>query len=458
MNKTIAGMAFFTTALLSIIATVAAAFKPTVPMVILRRSHQQQRNQFQSRLGVGLGMSSTRDTIRQRPYQFGDFRAPMKEGDTLMGVVKRTKRYYKMNDFQHNITNDNDDEDIIDIVQKIEENSTKNNTGNDDDSTQRDVAFANSSRTMAEKGGMRKTVITSANSSAVSNRKIPYTPKPPNFFVSPDKNNISSSIFPAIQWANNNGANANNTSSRTPLQPKSAFSSLQIPSKQQQAPGDFEARLANLEKMMVNTNTPGYYGAGVPYAQSGPKKLAFPQGSVVSSKELRIATSAVSSLYGMVLGTIISNNLWLLGSLAGAGAGYLASKPANATTTLDNKATTTSVVSSFFGSSFLLRSGHFVFQVKDFFLGMWFAIRTGQLSFKFWKQYANLDEQFAIQDKMDAWNARFQEGKRNFDRFEQEHEIGRKTLAFFRTASIALSNGYVRLNDIGDYGTWTGCV
>ncbi len=43
---------------------------------------------------------------------------------------------------------------------------------------------------------------------------------------------------------------------------------------------------------------------------------------------------------------------------------------------------------------------------------------------------------------MDAWNARFVEGKRNFDQWEQENEIGRKVLAGLRTVWMLEENSY----------------
>ena len=43
---------------------------------------------------------------------------------------------------------------------------------------------------------------------------------------------------------------------------------------------------------------------------------------------------------------------------------------------------------------------------------------------------------------MDMWNARFVEGKTNFDKWEQENEIGRKVLAGLRTAWMLEENSY----------------
>jgi hypothetical protein len=69
----------------------------------------------------------------------------------------------------------------------------------------------------------------------------------------------------------------------------------------------------------------------------------------------------------------------------------------------------------------------------DYCQTLWFLYKTGQLSYQYYKQYEAIDQRFAIQSKIDAWNARFQEGKRQFDKWEQENEIGRTVLAGLRT-------------------------
>jgi hypothetical protein len=60
--------------------------------------------------------------------------------------------------------------------------------------------------------------------------------------------------------------------------------------------------------------------------------------------------------------------------------------------------------------------------------------KTGQLSYEYYKTFSKLDDKFAITNKIDAWNAKFQEGKRQFDKWERENEIGRRILAGMRTA------------------------
>jgi hypothetical protein len=72
-------------------------------------------------------------------------------------------------------------------------------------------------------------------------------------------------------------------------------------------------------------------------------------------------------------------------------------------------------------------------QLYDYGQALWFLYKTGQLSYEYYKTYAVLDQRFAIQNKMDAWNARFQEGKIKFDAWEKENEISRTILAAART-------------------------
>ena len=60
--------------------------------------------------------------------------------------------------------------------------------------------------------------------------------------------------------------------------------------------------------------------------------------------------------------------------------------------------------------------------------------KTGQLSYEYYKHYSALDNRFAIQQKVDSWNARFVEGKMAFDKWEKQNEVGRNVLAGLRTA------------------------
>jgi len=74
--------------------------------------------------------------------------------------------------------------------------------------------------------------------------------------------------------------------------------------------------------------------------------------------------------------------------------------------------------------------------VVDFFKAFWFMYKTGQLSYEYMQTYKKFDDRFSIQEKMDAWNNRFQEGKVNFDKWEKQNEVGRKILAGLRTVVL----------------------
>jgi hypothetical protein len=73
-------------------------------------------------------------------------------------------------------------------------------------------------------------------------------------------------------------------------------------------------------------------------------------------------------------------------------------------------------------------------KILDGVKALWFLYKTGQLSYEYYKTYETLDRKFAIQSKVDAWNTVFVEGKRKFDAWEEENEVGRKVLAGLRTA------------------------
>jgi hypothetical protein len=64
--------------------------------------------------------------------------------------------------------------------------------------------------------------------------------------------------------------------------------------------------------------------------------------------------------------------------------------------------------------------------------------RTGQLSYEYYKIYEDMDRRWKVQEKVDAWNARFVEGKKQFDQWEKDNEIARKVLAGLRTVWYVL--------------------
>ena len=169
-----------------------------------------------------------------------------------------------------------------------------------------------------------------------------------------------------------------------------------------------------------------------PQQQQVKGRVAFPQPSILSYAKLKWGSTAAASMLGLIGGISIVPNLWLLGLVFGGLYGYETSKrlaeqpPSNPLSHL--------VV--YLGRALT----KYYLQVYDFGAGMWFMYKTGQLSYEYWKRYAALDQQFAIQDKIDAWNARFQKGKENFDKWEQENEVGRKILAGLRTAWLVEEN------------------
>ena len=174
--------------------------------------------------------------------------------------------------------------------------------------------------------------------------------------------------------------------------------------------------------------------ATLPSAKQPKGRVAFPQPSILSYTKLKWGSTVSASFLGMIGGVTIFPNLWLLGAIFGGLYGYEISKnlaerpPSNALSNL--------IV-------YLGREITKVYlKVFDFGSGMWFMYKTGQLSYEYWQKYAALDQQFAIQSKIDAWNAKFLKGKENFDRWEQENEIGRKLLAGLRTAWLVEENAF----------------
>eukprot|EP00547_Thalassionema_nitzschioides_P001089 CAMPEP_0194212856 /NCGR_PEP_ID=MMETSP0156-20130528/12982_1 /TAXON_ID=33649 /ORGANISM="Thalassionema nitzschioides, Strain L26-B" /LENGTH=718 /DNA_ID=CAMNT_0038940749 /DNA_START=64 /DNA_END=2217 /DNA_ORIENTATION=+ len=152
--------------------------------------------------------------------------------------------------------------------------------------------------------------------------------------------------------------------------------------------------------------------------------VAFPQPNPVTYRDLIISTAISSALIGIIVGGTISSNLWLVGGLFLGCWGYQIAR------NYEN-APPTNVLSELLVSvgrrlAELYHSLYFSIN------GLWFMYKTGQLSYVYWKQYAQLDDRFAITTKMDSWNEKFQEGKQNFDKWEQDNEIGRKVLAGLR--------------------------
>ena len=159
----------------------------------------------------------------------------------------------------------------------------------------------------------------------------------------------------------------------------------------------------------------------------GSGAVAFPQPSILRYKDLQRGTMVAGGCYGLIFGATILPNLWLVGMVLGGVYGY-GLQPPDSAAEVGNNPIRKLFVST--GRKF----AKWYLQLYDYFQTFWFLYKTGQLSYEYWKRYAELDERFKIQDKMDAWNARFQEGKLKFDKWEKENEIGRTVLAGLRTA------------------------
>lgn len=172
---------------------------------------------------------------------------------------------------------------------------------------------------------------------------------------------------------------------------------------------------------------PASQSLAVPVSQPKETKqgVAFPQASVLDYKSLQRGTTACGTLCGILLSTSILPNLWLMGGLAGGIYGYdLCSRPDEPPPS--NLPARTLI-------SWGRRLSTTFLSVLDSCRTLWFLYKTGELSYQYYKRYEAMDKRFAIQNKVDAWNARFQEGKLKFDQWEQDNEIGRTVLAGLRT-------------------------
>ena len=164
-------------------------------------------------------------------------------------------------------------------------------------------------------------------------------------------------------------------------------------------------------------------------------KTAFPQPSILSYKGVQVGTMLVSALFGLIIATSVTRNLWLFGAVAG---GVYGSSIAQDTNNPDLSP----------AAQFLVDIGRSVatrwLRAWDFATAMWFMYKTGELSYDYWKRYEDLDRRLGLTDKVDAWNARFVQGKQGFDRWEQDNEVGRKVLATLRTMWMVEEQSYQR--------------
>ncbi|GMI17823.1 hypothetical protein TrLO_g1785 [Triparma laevis f. longispina] len=174
---------------------------------------------------------------------------------------------------------------------------------------------------------------------------------------------------------------------------------------------------------------------------------AFPQPVALSRSILFYSITLTTSIIATSLSVSVSNNLWLVGGLVGVLYGNEISDTVLSSTSESQGLLTGDVDASAEAAAKEKLSGigrgvlrlstklaRYYITVAEFFNSVWFMYKTGQLSYAYFKQYEKIDQRFKVQDKMDAWNRRFQEGKVNFDRWEKENEVGRKILAGLRTA------------------------
>jgi hypothetical protein len=171
------------------------------------------------------------------------------------------------------------------------------------------------------------------------------------------------------------------------------------------------------------------------YAKSG---VAFPQASLVTYRDLTIGSTIAAGFLGAFLGSTIFPSLWLLGCLIAGTWGYGVAK------NYKERPTTNILGETII--SLGRRLAKFYLFVYDAIQTYYFLYKTGQLSYAYYKRYAKLDERFAITDKVDAWNAWFQEGKRSFDKWERENEVGRKVLASLRTIWLVEEQSLMKQN------------
>ncbi|KAL3922449.1 MAG: hypothetical protein SGILL_002202 [Bacillariaceae sp.] len=189
----------------------------------------------------------------------------------------------------------------------------------------------------------------------------------------------------------------------------------------------------------VKSNPNGATGAMATSSSSSsstkrPSQVAFPQPSILSYGDVQRGTTFAGGFLGMILGTTVLPNLWLVGLLLGAMYGYeITKEPAIDPETGEREPLKEP---NMIGKR-LIALGRTIAQTflnaYDHWKTLWFLYKTGQLSYEYYKRYEMLDQRFEIQDKVDAWNRRFVEGKKKFDAWERENEIGRTILAGART-------------------------
>lgn len=183
--------------------------------------------------------------------------------------------------------------------------------------------------------------------------------------------------------------------------------------------------------------------------------VGLPQQSILTDKVLVSSTTFATGAIGFIISRTVAANLWLIGLILGATYGNsvatedvrIRSKSSTgvegSSSDLIERELSRGIISKFILSCGR-RCGRFFLTVYDAVNVLWYMYKTGKLSYSYYKQYESLDSRFQITDKIDAWNARFQEGKRQFDQWEKENEISRRLLAGLRTFWLVEEQSYKR--------------
>ena len=190
-------------------------------------------------------------------------------------------------------------------------------------------------------------------------------------------------------------------------------------------------------------------------SSSSSTNVAFPQPSELSPREIRRGTCVAGGFLGMFLGITILPNLWLVGILFGVVYGIEITKDIVVGGDTGGEVAPTKPEPKNVVAAFLIACGtrlaKIYLKALDGGKALWFLYKTGQLSYEYYKTYEKLDQKFAIQNKVDAWNRVFVEGKRKFDAWERENEVGRKALAGLRTAWLVDEESRMRASGRSRY-------
>ena len=327
-----------------------------------------------------------------------------------------------------------------------QDEATKNTTTTLSEDGNLTTAFTNSSSintTTIQSNGVKKKQSSSKSYFPFSFPSPTTTPKKGPSFASAKPANKTKTAFKMNTYSvgkpkTSKKSSAGSTdSSATMLLNKSAnetitVADLEVLLAKMQSASDVSGTVGVMQPSNVVSNKYGTFqitsGTKGKTASSSSSQVAFPQLSEVSATDIRRSTAFTGSILGMIIGTTILPNLWLVGMIAGIFYGLEITKDI-ATYNPANKNT----VANFLITN-ATRLAKLYRKVVDGVKALWFLYKTGQLSYEYYKSYEKIDKRFAIQAKVDAWNRVFVEGKTKFDTWEKENEVGRKVLAGLRTA------------------------